>query len=181
MRPQLHCGWPCISQAVLIDILGCTLQADYKVVMADYERDHPKPPRRQKRVRDPAELKRPQSAYFFFLADFRDEYKVSLQDLCCQIPVACTRGSSECQLACRCDLPTASCWSCLAFTMRVCLDTCQAICRSLHHSLLAPASQTVTTAIINTEVTVHVACYIKVSLSSSSPCQQLFGSSASCG
>ena len=51
-------------------------QADYRVVMAEYEKDHPKPPRRQKRARDPTELKRPQSAYFFFLADFREIYKV---------------------------------------------------------------------------------------------------------
>ena len=46
--------------------------------MAEYEKDHPKPPRRQKRARDPSELKRPQSAYFFFLADFRELYKVEL-------------------------------------------------------------------------------------------------------
>ena len=44
--------------------------------MTEYEKDHPKPPRRQKRTRDPSELKRPQSAYFFFLADFRELYKV---------------------------------------------------------------------------------------------------------
>ena len=44
--------------------------------MTEYEKDNPKPPRRQKRARDPTELKRPQSAYFFFLADFREEYKV---------------------------------------------------------------------------------------------------------
>lgn len=54
------------------------LQAEYRVIMAEYEKDHPKPPRRQKRARDPTELKRPQSAYFFFLADFREQYKVSL-------------------------------------------------------------------------------------------------------
>ena len=52
------------------------MQADYRVVMTEYEKDHPKPPRRQKRARDPSELKRPQSAYFFFLADFRELYKV---------------------------------------------------------------------------------------------------------
>ncbi len=52
------------------------LQADYRVTMAEYEKEHPKPPRRQKRARDPTELKRPQSAYFFFLADFRELYKV---------------------------------------------------------------------------------------------------------
>ncbi|KAL3152984.1 hypothetical protein ABBQ38_012012 [Trebouxia sp. C0009 RCD-2024] len=50
-------------------------KADYRVVMTEYEKDHPKPPRRQKRARDPSELKRPQSAYFFFLADFRELYK----------------------------------------------------------------------------------------------------------
>ncbi|DBA70695.1 TPA: hypothetical protein ACH3X2_012071 [Trebouxia sp. C0005] len=50
-------------------------KADYRVIMAEYEKDHPKPPRRQKRARDPTELKRPQSAYFFFLADFREQYK----------------------------------------------------------------------------------------------------------
>lgn len=55
---------------------GMLLQEDYRVVMNDYEKDHPKPPRRQKRARDPAELKRPQSAYFFFLADFRELFKV---------------------------------------------------------------------------------------------------------
>lgn len=54
------------------------MQADYRVVMTEYEKDHPKPPRRQKRARDPSELKRPQSAYFFFLADFRELYKVPL-------------------------------------------------------------------------------------------------------
>lgn len=53
-------------------------QAEYRVTMAEYERDHPKPPRRQKRARDPTELKRPQSAYFFFLADFREGYKVNV-------------------------------------------------------------------------------------------------------
>ena len=52
------------------------VQADYRVVMSEYEKEHPKPPRRQKRARDPTELKRPQSAYFFFLADFRQVYKV---------------------------------------------------------------------------------------------------------
>ncbi|KAL0044112.1 hypothetical protein WJX82_010449 [Trebouxia sp. C0006] len=50
-------------------------KADYRVIMAEYEKGHPKPPRRQKRARDPTELKRPQSAYFFFLADFREQYK----------------------------------------------------------------------------------------------------------
>lgn len=44
--------------------------------MVEYDKDHPKPLRRAKKERDPAELKRPQSAYFFFLADFREEYKV---------------------------------------------------------------------------------------------------------
>ena len=57
-------------------ITAWLMQADYRVVMTEYEKDHPKPPRRQKRTRDPSELKRPQSAYFFFLADFRELYKV---------------------------------------------------------------------------------------------------------
>lgn len=62
------------------------MQAEYRVVMTEYEKDHPKPPRRQKRARDPSELKRPQSAYFFFLADFRELYKVELTSnagMCC--------------------------------------------------------------------------------------------------
>jgi len=49
----------------------------YKAQMVEYDKDHPKPLRRAKKERDPAELKRPQSAYFFFLADFREEYKAA--------------------------------------------------------------------------------------------------------
>lgn len=72
--------------SVLMLIIAWLLQADYRVVMTEYEKDHPKPPRRQKRARDPSELKRPQSAYFFFLADFRELYKVELTSnagMCC--------------------------------------------------------------------------------------------------
>lgn len=50
-------------------------KAQYKVLIQEYEQEHPKPQRRQKKERDPSELKRPQSAYFFFLADFRLKFK----------------------------------------------------------------------------------------------------------
>ncbi|KAK9813100.1 hypothetical protein WJX72_009043 [[Myrmecia] bisecta] len=63
------------EQKVVYEELSMKSKADYAVSIAEYERDHPKPPRRVRKERDPSELKRPQSAYFFFLADFRDEYK----------------------------------------------------------------------------------------------------------
>ncbi|KAK9846121.1 hypothetical protein WJX84_002860 [Apatococcus fuscideae] len=43
--------------------------------MVEYEKEHPRPARRHKKERDPSQLKRPQSAYFFFLADYREAYK----------------------------------------------------------------------------------------------------------
>jgi hypothetical protein len=53
------------------------LQAQYAVNIEQYQKEHPRPSRYEK-VRDPAELKRPQSAYFFFLAEFREQFKVGL-------------------------------------------------------------------------------------------------------
>ncbi|CAD7703461.1 unnamed protein product [Ostreobium quekettii] len=50
-------------------------KAQYATAMEAYNQEHPKPHRRAKKERDPAEIKKPQSAYFFFLADFRDAYK----------------------------------------------------------------------------------------------------------
>jgi len=50
-------------------------KAQYAAAMEQYNLEHPKPHRRPKKERDPGELKRPQSAYFFFLADFREAYK----------------------------------------------------------------------------------------------------------
>lgn len=77
--------------------------------MTEYEKDHPKPPRRQKRTRDPSELKRPQSAYFFFLADFRELYKVqptSSAGRFCHFwnvsvvkHILLCKGSTKCQLS----------------------------------------------------------------------------------
>ena len=53
------------------------LQTKYAKAMVEYEKEHPRPARRHKKERDPSQLKRPQSAYFFFLADYREAYKVS--------------------------------------------------------------------------------------------------------
>jgi len=47
----------------------------YKDLIAEYEKEHPKPLARVKKERAPGELKRPQSAYFFFLAVFREQFK----------------------------------------------------------------------------------------------------------
>lgn len=52
------------------------LKAKYKELIVEYDKEHPKPDRHAKKERDPSELKRPQSAYFFFLSDFRIAYKV---------------------------------------------------------------------------------------------------------
>ena len=54
-------------------------QAKYAKAMVEYEKEHPRPARRHKKERDPSQLKRPQSAYFFFLADYREAYKVHLK------------------------------------------------------------------------------------------------------
>lgn len=51
------------------------LQAGYAIEMEKFSVEHPKPPRRPK-ARDPSELKRPQGAFFFFLEDFREKYRV---------------------------------------------------------------------------------------------------------
>ncbi|XP_075263971.1 high mobility group-T protein-like [Convolutriloba macropyga] len=48
---------------------------EYKSLISKYEEDHPKQANRPKKERAPGELKRPQSAYFFFLADFRLQFK----------------------------------------------------------------------------------------------------------
>lgn len=51
------------------------MQADYASSRDSYLKMHPKPPRRPK-LPEPSDLKRPQSAYLFFLAEFRDNFKV---------------------------------------------------------------------------------------------------------
>ena len=53
------------------------VQSKYAKAMVEWEKEHPRPARRHKKERDPTQLKRPQSAYFFFLADYREAYKVS--------------------------------------------------------------------------------------------------------
>lgn len=50
-------------------------KAEYARAMQQYTQEHPRPYRRSRNRRDPGDLKRPQSAYFFFLADFRNAYK----------------------------------------------------------------------------------------------------------
>lgn len=52
------------------------MQSKYAKAMVEWEKEHPRPARRHKKERDPTQLKRPQSAYFFFLADYREAYKV---------------------------------------------------------------------------------------------------------
>eukprot|EP00884_Botryococcus_braunii_P022172 jgi/Botrbrau1/8639/Bobra.0196s0033.1 len=54
--------------------LSTEAKAKYAVKIEQYQKDHPRPSRYEK-VRDPAELKRPQSGYFFFLAEFRQTFK----------------------------------------------------------------------------------------------------------
>jgi hypothetical protein len=77
--------WRSMSEAEkgYYEKLSTEAKDNYKAEMVEYDKDHPKPLRRAKKERDPAELKRPQSAYFFFLADFREEYKVRTVFILC--------------------------------------------------------------------------------------------------
>ena len=52
-------------------------QATYAAEIAEYASAHPKPPKKRQRSREPGQLRRPTSAYFFFLNTFRDAFKVS--------------------------------------------------------------------------------------------------------
>lgn len=40
---------------------------------------HPKPPKKRAKPREPGQLRRPTSAYFFFLNTFREAFKVGCQ------------------------------------------------------------------------------------------------------
>jgi len=53
-------------------------QSNYAKAMEDYNAAHPKPLRRGAGARESSELRRPQSAYSFFLTDFRRQYRVRL-------------------------------------------------------------------------------------------------------
>ncbi|KAK9851540.1 hypothetical protein WJX84_008439 [Apatococcus fuscideae] len=55
--------------------LSTEAKSKYAKAMVEWEKEHPRPARRHKKERDPTQLKRPQSAYFFFLADYREAYK----------------------------------------------------------------------------------------------------------
>ena len=67
---------PCRAMLVLTWARIEMSQDEYKSLISKYEEDHPKQANRPKKERAPGELKRPQSAYFFFLADFRLQFKV---------------------------------------------------------------------------------------------------------
>lgn len=50
-------------------------KAQYAEAKRVYDNDHPRPQRSVTKEKDPAEIKRPQSAYFLFLSDFRAQFK----------------------------------------------------------------------------------------------------------
>ncbi|EIE20040.1 hypothetical protein COCSUDRAFT_83556 [Coccomyxa subellipsoidea C-169] len=50
-------------------------KATYAAEIAEYASAHPKPPKKRQRSREPGQLRRPTSAYFFFLNTFRDAFK----------------------------------------------------------------------------------------------------------
>lgn len=52
------------------------IQANYAQQIAEYLEAHPREPKRRVKEYEPGELRRPTSAYFFFLNDFREAHKV---------------------------------------------------------------------------------------------------------
>ncbi|CAL8466370.1 g5906 [Coccomyxa elongata] len=70
-------AWRSLSpeQKAVYEEQSVASKAAYAQEIAEYAASHPKPPKRRAKPREPGHLRRPTSAYFFFLNTFREAFK----------------------------------------------------------------------------------------------------------
>ncbi|BDA51274.1 probable high mobility group protein B1 [Coccomyxa sp. Obi] len=64
-----------LEQKAVYEEQSVASKAAYAAEIAEYAASHPKPPKRRTKHREPGHLRRPTSAYFFFLNTFREAFK----------------------------------------------------------------------------------------------------------
>ncbi|KAK9902762.1 hypothetical protein WJX75_005161 [Coccomyxa subellipsoidea] len=68
------------DQKAIYEEQSVASKATYAQEIAEYTVAHPKPPKKRAKPREPGQLRRPTSAYFFFLKTFREAFKKDTPD-----------------------------------------------------------------------------------------------------